>query len=280
MPMHIRRHNVDLKVAHDVIGVTDEALQLSVERVVGGEIDELSAIASDAVAGIAGRCVIGEALPEVAQLLRVACRAGAALWSLAEQGYTQLELDSTSDPVMLKGQVHDGYLSSVDWLQCYWLATLDGDRKASEILCRSTRDLRASSARTDEHNHLFAEAIREYALGDPDAGATAARALTRAEGGPHMLSSDWVRLIDRPQIEIAVHVMARDTENADRSLANAFEAHRRYWGVPSRANRDKGWISTSLAALTVLARRADLRLTTTSDYAPVAVVRHALDHRA
>lgn len=278
--MHIGRHNVDLEVAHDVIGVADEALQLNVERVVGGEIDELSAIASDAVAGIAGRCVIGQALPEIAQLLRVACRAGAALWRLAERGYAQLELDSTSGPVMLEGQVYEGYLSSIHWLQCYWLATLDGDREASEILCRSKRDLRASSARTDEHNHLFAEAIRKYALGDPDAGATAARALTRAEKGPHMLSADWVRLIDRPQIEIALHVMTRDAANADRSLANAFEAHRRYWGVPSRANRDKGWISTSLTALTVLARRAELRLTTTSDYAPVAVVQHALDYRA
>lgn len=272
--MHIGRHNVDLDLARGVIGATDEALQLNLQRTADGEIGELAAIRSDAVAGIAGRCVVREALPEIARLLRVASRAGAALWSLAERGETQIQLGPISQPVLLKGKVHEGYLSSVDWLRCYWLATLDGDREACEILCRSTRDLRPSSARTDEHNHLFAEAMRKYALGDPLSRATAERALTKAESGPHILSADWVRSIDRPQIEVAVHVMARDGASTDRALANAFEAHRLYWGVPSRANRHQGWISTSLAALAVLARRAGILLTTTSDYAPDALVTH------
>ena len=272
--MHVARHTVDAQLAEKLIAVNAEVLERNLQRVAAGEIIELSATRSIAVATAANRCVTGGSPAEIIELLTAASRLGGALWALAN-GDAEIVLDLPSQACRISGRIHEGYINSPQWLDCFWLATIADDRNSVRALCSSTRDLRASSTRTDEHNHLLAEAMRKHASGDPDAHSVAPRALALAACGPHSLSADWVRSIDRPTIDVAVHVLARDAVGADRAFLQAFEAHRAYWGAPSRAKNERGWISIELAALMVMARRAGLQLTTTSDYAPAQLINRA-----
>lgn len=271
--IHVRRHDVDPQVAVKLVEVTTQAQAALVARIAeGGNAWELAGLRSNAIAGAAARCVMSVSAVEIKALVRVASQAGGAIWELAENPEAQVELDLPAGSIRVVGRIDEGFLSSPEWLECLWLATHEDDRRSMRALCRSTRDLRASSTGTDEHNHLFADAMRKHAVGDPDARATALRALALAESGPHVLSADWVRAVDAPIIEVGVHVLARDAIAADRAVLKAFESHRAYWGEPSRRNRNKHWISLPLGALMTLARRAGLQLTTTSDYAPPELI--------
>lgn len=271
--MHIARHEVDLQLAQRLVSVTQREVNRSLDFIAEGDVNELSEMRSIAIAGAAVRCVTGAPGAEVRAMLRTASRAGGALWALADHPDVEIGLDASERSLRIVGRVHESYLSSPTWLKCFFLAILDDDRPSQQTVCKVSTDLRASSTRTDEHNHLFAEAMRKYASGDPDAAAVAKQALALAVSGPHMLSADWVRAIDRPMIEVAVHVLSRDSAGTDRALVHAFEAHRTYWGVASRANRDTHWISVDLAALLVMGQRAGLNLTTTSDYAPPELIK-------
>lgn len=265
--MHVARHKVDIGLAQRLVPVNAEVLERNLERVAAGEIIELSGTRSIAVASASNRCVSGGSNAEITALLTTASKLGGALWELANGG-AETVFDLPSHTIRISGRIHEGYVSSPEWLECFWLATLEDDRSSLRALCSSTRDLKASSTRTDDHIHLLAETMRKHSSGDSGAHAIAARALALSASGPHSLDVDWVRSIDRPKIEVAVHVLARDVDRADHALFRAFEAHRSYWGVASRANDERGWISVELAALVVMARRAGLQLTTTSDYAP------------
>jgi hypothetical protein len=79
-------------------------------------------------------------------------------------------------------------------------------------------------------------------------------------------------MIERPRIELAGRMFARDAAGADAALLEAFAEHRRYWEQPSKMNDGAGWCSLSLAASMIMARDAGLALATTSDYAPEALL--------
>lgn len=78
--------------------------------------------------------------------------------------------------------------------------------------------------------------------------------------------------LERPRVLVAIRLFEHDVRAADVALRDAFESHRNYWGTPSRASDDRGWMSLDLAGLLVLARGANLMLDTTSDYAPEALL--------
>lgn len=126
--------------------------------------------------------------------------------------------------------------------------------------------------------HLFATALREYALRYPAAGKMliAAYRATDRQQREGLVDEEWALDLDVPAIEVAARLFALNAGAIDASLVKALELHKAYWSKPSRAKDDLGWMSLYLTTLVVLARRAGLRISTTSDYVPRPFVDGAL----
>jgi hypothetical protein len=242
-------------------------LRKTLERAITGDAGELSMLREDAVAVASVSIVLDPASCEAVSMLRLATRAGRAMWALVN-GHgapVAVPLDGET-PIHLQGTIDESLVSGSNWLDCFWLAALMRDAAARDVLLNTVIDFDASSTQTQTFKRLLIDALRAYARGSD--AVTPARAALEAVP----LDDEWVRAIDRPQIALAVHIFARDPVKADVALYDAFQEHRRYWERADRADFGQGWLSVPLAALIVIARDLGLRVETTSDYAPSQMI--------
>lgn len=269
---HVTRHPVDIGQVNRARGVSQELFETLTERLVDkptvGGLFKVSTLAENLAACAA---VLDPSHAEVPRLIRTAARAQATIWALAHSDGQPVEIPITkAEPQRWEGKVDQSHLSSASWLDAYFLATLAGDLLSLATVCYAPTEVwRTSSTRTEEYIHLFAEALRLYALRDDAAGPKLLAALRATDKSQrHLLSEDWVLDIDVPMIEVTARLFSLDAAAFDTSLAKAFRLFRDYWGAPNRAKDIAGWFARALAALVLLAGRNGLSVMTTSDYAP------------
>ena len=250
-------------MAEERFELSSGALRTTLEDVLGGDESELSMLETEAL-GTAQAAIAR--LDDMRAMLGLAARAGGAIWMLAESRGAAIEasIEGTT-ATRFTGEIDASHLTGFRWLRSFWIATVARDQRTRAVLQQCTADLVGPRRHTQTFELRFIEAIRADLRGESAAEPIAA-ALAAIEAS--QLDEDWLDGIDRPRIELAAAVFARDAARADKALEHAFEAHRRYWSRASKADNDSGWFSVSLAALAVIAHDAGLVLTTTSDYAP------------
>jgi hypothetical protein len=97
--------------------------------------------------------------------------------------------------------------------------------------------------------------MRAYWLGDETAEGKLADAQRAADlRRLRWLDPEWHLSIDVPIIDVARHLLARETAKLDEAFTSALELHRRYRGRADRVAERRGWLSIPLAGLTVWAR--------------------------
>jgi hypothetical protein len=265
--MHVARHAIPLDRARGALDNAMFSLQLAAKRLKNNDLSDLTLLPAGAVAAAAAASVLELAEPRASTMIRLAARAGGALWALANSHGAAVDLILEDGPVRIQGEIDPSNCDGFAWLRAYWLATLVRQTEICELLLATSLELVGPPRHTQQFELHWIEALRCRHRGQ-DPAPELRRALEATREGATELDDDWVSAIERPRLVVASHVFQGNTAAADEALHTAYEKHRAYWGSPSRGDQTKGWLSISLAALTVMARDAGMTLETTSDYAP------------
>lgn len=277
---HVARHPGDPEFAANRLRMAP-SIQSTVSGFFEEELDggRLSNLATTACGMAFAFALTDPSNPEAIRQLRIGARCHGAKWALVHSQGNAVELPVTTDtPQRFAGDIDGSLLSSSAWIDAFCWATIANDQVSLAAICRAPTDVwRTSRTKVDEYVHLLATALREYSLRSETAGKTLLESL-RATDPKHTNPSnqEWVLDLDVPSIEVAARVFSLNAGAIDASLVKALELRKRYWSKPSRAQDDQGWMSLELTALVVLARRAGLRIDTTSDYVPLPYVDGAL----
>ncbi|MBE8517541.1 immunity 49 family protein [Amycolatopsis sp. H6(2020)] len=206
--------------------------------------------------------------PETWRDLRTAAEAGTAIFTAAT-GEGEVEAVVTR-PMRFAATGPTSTADAGNWLTAAWLAVVDRNDDLIQRLCAVPLDLLLASGEYDAYMAPWLETVRNF--------------LTRREIPAELFGAamdgtdpDAVRNTPRramlqliyPPIEMFYHLLRRDDEKFNASLARALEQHRSFWTSDEELVDDPdGFLALAPLAIAVLARSAGMNVDVESEYLP------------
>jgi hypothetical protein len=200
--------------------------------------------------------------------LRTAAEAGTAIFTAAT-GEGEVEAVVTR-PLRFAATGPTSTADAGTWLTAAWLAVIDRDDDLVQRLCAVPLDLLMASGEYDAYMAPWLETVQSF---------LAHREVTAELFGAAMAGTDpdTVRSTPRravlqlvhPPIEMFYHLLRRDDEKFNTSLARALEQHLSYWTSDEELVDDPdGFLALAPLAVAVLARSVGMSVDVESEYLP------------
>jgi hypothetical protein len=228
----------------------------------------------------AGASVVDPGSPDIVRGLRLAARAGSALFAVAasEGRPVQVELGDRG-PITFSGKVDRSLAHATRWVTAFCLGLICRDVRALDALCAvPTKLLRGSGTRCPEYVYLTVDALRNMiTLAEGRDGTTrhileAMNATDPRRDDVH--APDWTSHLDVPFLELLFFVHGNDDAEFAPRLVKALEMHREFWASDDGQRRSwNGFLAVNLLGLAAFAHHRAMAFEVDSEYLPMSLAR-------
>lgn len=174
------------------------------------------------------------------------------------------------------GKVDESTIYASRWIEAYYLCALCREEELVASLCQTpTNLLRRSTTRDQEFRYVLVDAIKAFAMRAGDAESQLLAVLKTIEIGRRSLRKpSWVLLLDKPAVELLLHLQRGDDKAFAAALPRAVKAHKKYWTKTEKRRLDwNGFLSIPLLGISALAYDRGFRFDVESEYLPMRLVR-------
>ncbi|MFJ1784512.1 immunity 49 family protein [Streptomyces anulatus] len=203
-----------------------------------------------------------------------AMQIGSATFTAADTAEGEVHCHIAEKDRTLRSTGPQSYTHAGTWLTAFYLSMTCREKDRLTALCQVPVSLlRESGAPRDEFIYDWVETLQTYWLGGPDLGAKLVAAIdgTTPQGDQISDPQTTAKLL-YPPMEMFHRLVRDDHAGFNRSLADALQWHKEYWGTEDNALQATGLVALAPLALTCLAYDMGIPVDVESDYLPIALL--------